>query len=146
MDNYYKLLKDSRWYRKRKKILKRDKNKCTVCGATKNLVVHHTFYYDEDTRPWLYPNSSLITLCKTCHNGWHDHNELVIIKKPPVKQYVPQDRKVLKKLNYYEIEYICKKGGYGGRCLYAKDEASALLSIKTLKEVIKIKKLKNPIC
>jgi len=146
MDNYYKLLKDSRWYRKRKKIFKRDNGKCTVCGTTKNLVVHHTFYYDKDTRPWLYPNSSLITLCKTCHNDWHIHNELVIIKKPPAKQYIPISRETLKGLNYYEIEYICKKGGWGMRQLYAKDEVSALLSIKTLKEVIKIKKLKNPIC
>lgn len=72
--NYYQLLKDPRWWRKRRIILKRDKNKCTVCGSTKKLKIHHTFYYDKDTSPWLYPNKSLLTLCDDCHKKYHESN------------------------------------------------------------------------
>ena len=145
MKDYYKLLRDPRWFRKRKMILKRDNNKCTVCESNKKLIVHHTFYYDKDTRPWLYPNNSLITLCKECHENWHKSNEHVILKKPEPKIYVPTPRRELAKLNYYEIEYIGKKGGWGVRYCYAKSDADALYNLRAkIKEVIKIKKHKNP--
>jgi len=147
MNNDYILsLKDKRWFRKRKVIIKRDNNKCTVCGTSKNLQVHHTYYYKNPIKPWLYPNKSMLTVCKDCHEKYHKHNENEYIKNPPLKKYIPIDREILAKQNYYEIEYICKKGGWGMRRFYADSEADALYKLRAkIKEVIKIKKLKNPI-
>ena len=81
---YRDILKDARWLRKRKGILRRDGYKCTVCGAKSNLVVHHTFYYKGSPPPWQYPNSSLLTLCEKCHRKYHETHELTI--KPPKKR------------------------------------------------------------
>ena len=73
--NYTELLKDRRWKEKRDKILRRDGYKCTVCGSTHDLQVHHTFYYDPPTLPWRYPEDSLLTLCGECHHKWHCEHE-----------------------------------------------------------------------
>lgn len=73
--DYSKLLKDVRWLRKRDAILRRDEHKCTVCGSNHGLQVHHTFYYDPPTKPWLYPDDSLLTLCESCHHKWHCEHE-----------------------------------------------------------------------
>jgi len=73
MVNWYKKqLNSPKWNTKRKKILKRDKYKCTICKGKKNLEVHHTFYYDKFINPWNYPNKSLITLCNKCHSELHE--------------------------------------------------------------------------
>jgi 5-methylcytosine-specific restriction endonuclease McrA len=82
MQNYYEHLKDVRWTNKRKRIILRDGKKCTVCNATKNLTVHHTFYYTYYREPWHYPDKSLLTVCKTCHEKYHLENELTF-KDPP---------------------------------------------------------------
>lgn len=81
---YYGLLLDRKWKRKRDQILNRDKWKCTVCGSRKELEVHHT-YYIYGHAPWEYPNNSLITVCHTCHRDWHEHHELVVKKDKPAK-------------------------------------------------------------
>lgn len=73
--NYRDLLRQERWIKKRTKILARDGYKCTVCGSTEDLQVHHTFYYDYPTLPWRYPDVSLITLCEKCHHKWHCEHE-----------------------------------------------------------------------
>ena len=66
---YAKLLKDPRWQAKRLEILERDGNKCTICGRTNYLQVHHKFY--EPINPWEYKNEDLITHCMGCHKEWH---------------------------------------------------------------------------
>lgn len=80
MIDYYSLLLHPKWKRKRKMILVRDNYKCTVCGSTRNLVVHHTFY-KSDSFPWQYRNKDLITLCQHCHEDYHRAFE-VKFKKP----------------------------------------------------------------
>ena len=82
MSTYSELLKDPLWQNKRKRIIFRDGNKCTVCNATKNLKVHHTFYYTDYREPWRYPDESLLTVCKSCHEKYHSENELTF-KEPP---------------------------------------------------------------
>lgn len=80
--SYNDLLSDPQWLARRKRILKRDHYKCTVCGSPDNLRVHHTFYYTEKTAPWEYPNRSLLTLCNACHYHWHTTHENVIKHRP----------------------------------------------------------------
>jgi 5-methylcytosine-specific restriction endonuclease McrA len=81
MKKYSDLLKSKKWLQKRKYILARDGNKCTVCNSKYNLQVHHIFYYADKPNPWLYPNKYLITLCDDCHKDYHLHNEIEIKKK-----------------------------------------------------------------
>jgi hypothetical protein len=81
MRKYNTLLYDVRWLKKRKKILKRDEYKCTVCESKSNLRVHHTYYTGQNTPPWAYPNNSLLTLCNGCHEKYHREHEIIIQKQ-----------------------------------------------------------------
>ena len=94
--DYDKLLKKTAWKRKRKLIIDRDGGKCTVCQSTNKLVVHHTYYYQERIKPWLYPDDCLITLCEECHNDWHKHHEIVVINNPIIKRRRKQQKKIKK--------------------------------------------------
>jgi len=67
---YAELLKDPRWRIKRLEILIRDGRKCTKCGKTTTLQVHHKVYSTE--YPWDSKNEELITLCKSCHEKTHN--------------------------------------------------------------------------
>lgn len=78
---YADLLKDRRWLNKRNRIIKRDGYKCTCCGSTKNLRVHHTYYFDDFPPPWQYPDDSLLTVCYECHNEYHFYHENTTVKR-----------------------------------------------------------------
>ena len=67
---YAQQLKSPEWKAKRLEILKRDDYKCTKCGETKKLHVHH-LSYTSGCNAWEYPNENLITLCKGCHSAQH---------------------------------------------------------------------------
>jgi len=84
--SYLDLLNALQWEKKRKKILKRDGYKCTVCGSSKNLRVHHTFYYKNHIKPWEYPDKSLLTLCNDCHYEYHIKVEVEIKESPRLKK------------------------------------------------------------
>ena len=87
MNLYYKSLLSKKWKAKAKLILKRDGYKCTVCGSTDNLQVHHTYYYSNVFVPaYDYPNKSLITVCKGCHLDFHNTCETELRKKPKRKR------------------------------------------------------------
>ncbi len=77
---YLQKLKDSKWIAKARKVRSRDDNKCTVCGSTKCLQVHHT-YYVRGFEPWEYPINDLLTLCKGCHKDFHLHQEVEVRDK-----------------------------------------------------------------
>lgn len=98
---YYKLLENKLWYAKRRAILYRDGNRCTACGSKKELRVHHTFYYSPRVDPWMYPNDSLITLCRQCHEDYHLHHEIETRKLPK--------KKPVKVLKYKEPKIKIKK-------------------------------------
>lgn len=54
----------------RKKVLERDCYRCTKCGATNNLNVHHIKRFAD------YPSERLnvsngLTLCESCHRDFH---------------------------------------------------------------------------
>ena len=110
--NYLDKLKDKRWIKKRKRIIKRDGYKCTVCGSKKNLEVHHSFYYGDFRNPWEYPDESLLTACSKCHLNFHLHSETEIRevkkkgkKKSKAKTKRPKKKRKLKKslAEYQEI-------------------------------------------
>lgn len=74
--NYNILLKNPKWFEKRKIILERDNNKCFNCGSSEDLQVHHRQYHISKRirnfiLPWNYPNKYLITLCEKCHKMGH---------------------------------------------------------------------------
>lgn len=70
--SYADKLKDPRWQKKRLEIFERDNFTCQLCMDTKTtLVAHHKKYiYGRDI--YDYPNEFLITLCKTCHDKFHE--------------------------------------------------------------------------
>ena len=70
-EEYRELLKDGRWQRKRLEVMQRDHFKCTCCGTTSDLNVHHLRYIDGH-KPWEYNNDDLITLCGKCHKEAHE--------------------------------------------------------------------------
>ena len=79
MFDYYALLRDPRWQKKRSEIMHRDDFSCVICGDnTSTLNVHHD-YYIWGRKPWEYPDDSLRTLCEACHELCHstcEHGEL----------------------------------------------------------------------
>lgn len=64
----------------RKRVLKRDENKCAECGSTDNLEVHHIAHWAD------YPELRLIddngtTLCNGCHAKQHDNLSNLILSR-----------------------------------------------------------------
>lgn len=51
-------------------VIKRDRN-CILCGSKQNLEAHHIFKVNEFDEAYLDLNNG-ITLCKNCHNKYHD--------------------------------------------------------------------------
>jgi hypothetical protein len=149
--NYYEQLKDKRWYHKRKKILERDGYKCTVCGCTKDLRVHHTYYYKESTEPWNYPSRSLLTLCDACHTQWHlQHENVYRDKSKPKKRDKATAVKPLTNLEkmtlkYWEVETTSHSGkSCGYNYFYARDKKHALSIMKKKRlPVFHIKEIKR---
>ena len=59
-----------KWRTKRIEVLRQLGNKCDVCGARRNLDVHHKSY-SEGKELWEYPLSNFRILCKEHHNEAH---------------------------------------------------------------------------
>lgn len=67
--SYNDFLKSDYWKAIRGMVLKRDKNKCVVCGTEKNLQVHHSTYKNHFNE---HRNlRELHTLCDTHHHEAH---------------------------------------------------------------------------
>lgn len=67
--SYFDFLKSEYWNGIRKKILKRDNYKCTICYSTKDLQVHHTTYKNHFSEHKHL--NDLITCCDKCHTNIH---------------------------------------------------------------------------
>jgi 5-methylcytosine-specific restriction endonuclease McrA len=84
---YKELLFTKEWQEKRLQILERDSFQCAICNSKDNLQVHHRQYHfskekSEFKPPWDYPNSSLVTLCETCHKKGHSKYNVPILYIP----------------------------------------------------------------
>lgn len=64
---YHSYLRSRKWRKKREKVLKRDRYRCTRCGYAKRLQVHHLTY----DRIFNERLSDLTTLCARCHMREH---------------------------------------------------------------------------
>lgn len=101
---YKEQLKNKKWKVLRKRIIKRDKNKCTKCNSNENLQVHHTYYRHEHLA-WEYKWECLITLCSTCHKKVHKENIIPVKPKTKGKRIkVSKKEKLLNKLSKSDRE------------------------------------------
>ena len=69
--DYAAYLQSEKWQEKRRKIFKRDRYRCCICGAAKNLRCHHITYENIGHEK----DSDLATLCDTCHENLHQGND-----------------------------------------------------------------------
>jgi hypothetical protein len=66
--DFFEMMRDPRWQKRRLEIMGRDKFTCQECGSTeKELHVHHQHYNRRGAMPWEYPDDDLKTLCVDCH-------------------------------------------------------------------------------
>lgn len=65
---YQEYLKTDHWQEIRKTMLKRASYKCSVCGMSKPLHVHHNTY----DRRGCEKTSDLVVLCHDCHEVYHE--------------------------------------------------------------------------
>lgn len=74
---YWELLRDPRWQRKRLEILQRSDFSCEICGEReKTLNVHHRLYR-KGAAPWEYADHELRALCEDCHKAHHGLDEIL---------------------------------------------------------------------
>jgi hypothetical protein len=73
---YSEKLKDPRWQKKRLEIMQRDSFSCCSCSGSDNTLHVHHLQYERGKEPWDYQNSSLATLCESCHVFEHDHDSI----------------------------------------------------------------------
>lgn len=69
---YWQKLQDPRWQKRRLEILKRDDHTCQLCGATDTTLNVHHAHYIKGREPWEYEDDLLKTLCRGCHEKWHE--------------------------------------------------------------------------
>jgi hypothetical protein len=76
-ETYFEQLKTPAWQKKRLEVLQRDGFQCQNCGDKESeLNVHHIFY-DPELKAWEYPDQAYMTLCKNCHEKWHETKRLI---------------------------------------------------------------------
>lgn len=74
MNKFKKSYYNNKWYAFANQIKGRDNFTCLKCGRNESdviLQVHHNIYND-GLKPWEYPMSDCLTLCKGCHSREHN--------------------------------------------------------------------------
>jgi len=74
MATYSEKLKYQRWQDLRLRVLEEYDNRCSGCGGSNELNVHH-LKYKEGHEPWEYNTCDLTVLCKSCHDVFHDNKK-----------------------------------------------------------------------
>lgn len=67
---YSEQLKHPLWLKKREYILNKKGRRCSNCGSSHNLQVHHLRYI-WGKMAWEYKDKDLIVLCDSCHERIH---------------------------------------------------------------------------
>lgn len=76
-NQYYDLLKNPLWQKKRLERLEKSNWQCENCGANDNsLHVHHKLYF-KNKNPWDYDDEQLEVLCDPCHKNAHNAMEAI---------------------------------------------------------------------
>ncbi len=68
--SYENQLKTKEWKDKRVHIFKLKGHKCSICGVSHNLQIHHLRYISGHLA-WEYDDKDLIVVCKQCHQRIH---------------------------------------------------------------------------
>lgn len=68
--SYEEQLKDPRWLEFRQRVFEAKGHKCSKCGGTEYLQVHHPKYV-EGKYAWEYPIRDMVVLCGDCHKKVH---------------------------------------------------------------------------
>lgn len=110
-----KLAREARYFAgKREAILERDGRKCTQCGATTKLIVHHK---DGNGRGSDSPNNddeNLTTLCRACHLEVH-RKELqagktgALIVKPHTRKPPYKPKPITTWTRHFDACVVCGK-------------------------------------
>jgi RNA-directed DNA polymerase len=81
------------WTPIREQVLKRDKHRCQICGASERIEVHHTRKH-KPNKP--HDPAKLITLCVACHRKVHSRSGDVLRKlvRRQLEAGEPDDAKV----------------------------------------------------
>lgn len=67
---YWEQLNTKQWEQKRKEVFKLKGERCSKCGSTKSLQIHHTQYLP-NKYAWEYKMKYYIVLCERCHKKQH---------------------------------------------------------------------------
>ncbi len=81
MSKWSSAYRDSRWQKKRLRIMERDKFSCRSCGTEEEgitLNVHH-IYYEKGKAPWEYDDELLVTWCDDCHKARHKMQKEILV-------------------------------------------------------------------
>ena len=89
------------WKERRKRILKRAKNKCEICGAknhkpnpkTGSKVILTIAHLDNDSENWDVPDDRLMAMCQRCHLNY-DRSKSISRKKYGLKFDGPQQLEI----------------------------------------------------
>lgn len=66
--DYYSAINSSKWANEtRPAIIRRDGEKCRICGNTNDLQVHHIRYQNDRGENDFFNHKWLVTLCRPCH-------------------------------------------------------------------------------
>lgn len=89
-EKYDKYITSKKWENRRKKYYKTHERKCSACGSTSNLNLHHHTY----ERMGKERDSDLVPLCSACHEMVHyihrrSNKTLTEITFDFIKNYVP---------------------------------------------------------
>lgn len=68
--SYLEQLNDPRWQKRRNEIFREKGRRCSKCGCTDNLQIHHVQYFP-NKMAWEYKSKYLIVLCERCHKRLH---------------------------------------------------------------------------
>lgn len=72
---YSEQLRHPNWQRRRLEIMQRDNFCCSSCSDKEiTLNVHHRRYV-KGRMPWEYTDAELVTLCRPCHEAYHENND-----------------------------------------------------------------------
>ena len=95
---YYKLLLADEWVEYSYLIKRRDNFRCVKCGSNRFLNAHH-LAYRVGLKPWDYPQSWVITLCRVCHKAEHEKNDISTFfkKETPINPYKKTKKSAKKK-------------------------------------------------
>ena len=75
--SYSEQLKDKRWYAFREFVFEVRGRRCEMCGAERNLQVHHPIYKN-GRNAWEYTCNEVIVMCHDCHMRIHGYDNTLL--------------------------------------------------------------------